>query len=220
VIIETPKHPQQLQDLSVSHLAELFKVYADRMRAMKRDKKINYIIAFKNFGHDAGASIEHAHSQMIGTAFVPPHMEDKTVQEHRYQGLYGNCPYCDVLREEMRGPRKIYADADVVAFAPYAPMHAYEAWIMPRRHVDNVSQLNSAERTAFARALKCILSAVHRLGVPYNYYFHERVGDPDQHLYLKIAPRGALWGSMEIGTGLIINPVPPEDAARFYRNKI
>ncbi len=217
VIIETPDHNVELQELSDAQVAQLFAVYADRMRTMKRDGNIQYIIVFKNFGGASGATLSHAHSQMIGMEFVPPHLKDKTEREHRYQAQYGRCPYCDIIKEEMRGPRRIYADKHVVAFAPWASFHSYEAVIMPRRHVDNVNEMNSAERRATAVVLKKILTAVLKLNVPYNYYFHERVRDSDQHMYTKITPRGALWAAVEIGTGVVINPVPPEDAAKFYR---
>jgi galactose-1-phosphate uridylyltransferase len=46
---------------------------------------------------------------------------------------------------------------------------------------------------------------------------HERTTDSDQHFYIKITPRGAALAGIELGTGLIINPVPPEEAAKFYR---
>jgi UDPglucose--hexose-1-phosphate uridylyltransferase len=219
VVLETPVHARELQDLPTARIAELFKVYAERVRLLQRDPKINYILVLKNSGHDAGASIAHSHSQILGTQFVPPHILDKTDHEHRYQAIYGSCIYCDVLREEMRGPRKIYADRNVVVFAPYASTLAYEVCVMPRRHADNVAQLSPAERAAIARVLQKILRAVKTLGVSYNYWMHERVRDPDQHFYMKITPRQAVWGPVELGTGLIINAVPPEDAARFYREQ-
>jgi hypothetical protein len=43
------------------------------------------------------------------------------------------------------------------------------------------------------------------------------IHDEDQHLYMKVAPRGSVWAGVEIGSGLIINPIAPEEAAKFYR---
>jgi len=220
IVIETPAHEVELQDLPGAHVAELLAVYGDRIRAIKRDRRIEYTIIFKNYGGASGATLSHAHSQILGTAFVPPHIADKTAAEDSYRARFRRCPYCDIIREESKGPRRIYADRYVVAFAPYASFHSYEAVIMPRRHVDNVSELDGRERAAMATLMKRILTAVLGLNVPYNFYFHELVRDRDQHLYMKITPRGALWAGVEIGTGLIINPVPPEDAARFYRERL
>lgn len=219
IVIETPLHSQPLEELPAARLAELLAVYGDRLKAIEKDKKIEYVIIFKSFGTGSGATLGHAHSQIIGSSFVSPHLRDKTDREHHYQGVYGRCPYCDIIKEETRGPRKIFSDQHVAVFAPYASMHAYEAWLMPKRHVDNVSQLTAIERLSMAKALKAVLGGVAALGVPYNYYFHERVKDTDQHLYIKVTPRGAIWGPVEISQGLVINPVPPESAAKFYRER-
>ena len=62
-----------------------------------------------------------------------------------------------------------------------------------------------------------ILKKIGILGLPYNYYFHQAIHDKDQHFYMKIIPRGSVWAGVEIGSGIIINPISPEQAAKFYR---
>jgi hypothetical protein len=37
-------------------------------------------------------------------------------------------------------------------------------------------------------------------------------------MHLKLEPRPNVWAGLELGTGIIINPIPPEDAAKFYRD--
>jgi UDPglucose--hexose-1-phosphate uridylyltransferase len=217
IIVETPRHDRKLYELSVADIAECLKVYADRVREMKKDKRINYIEVFNNSGASAGASKAHEHSQIIGMEFVSPYLLDKTEKEHRYQSKTGRCVYCDIIKKEEKGPRKIFSDKNIFVFAPYASQYAYEARIYPRRHLDNVTDLTSLERVSIAFALKEILSAVAKLKVPYNFYMHERTTDTDQHFYIKITPRGAALAGVELGTGLIINPVAPEAAAKYYR---
>jgi len=65
--------------------------------------------------------------------------------------------------------------------------------------------------------MKKILTKINKLDLPYNYYFHQVKNDRDQHLYMKIKPRGSVWAGVEIGSGLIINPIAPEEAAKFYK---
>ncbi len=96
-------------------------------------------------------------------------------------------------------------------------MHNYEIWLMPKRHLDNVTHLSGVERHSFAAMLKKVLLKIHALDLPYNYYFHQVIHDEDQHLYLKVVPRGSIWAGVEIGSGVIINPISPEKAAAFYR---
>lgn len=219
LVIETPNHAKDLEQHSVSHIAKLLEVYSDRTKEISKDEKIEYILIFKNSGKPAGASLVHPHSQIFATNFIPPHILDKSQKTHEYKIRYGRCAYCDAIKEELKGPRMVYEDENVVAFCPWAPMHNYEIWIMPKRHIDNVTNLNGKERKSFAKILKTILIKIKKLGLPYNYYFHQAINDEDQHLYMKIIPRGSVWAGIEIGSGVVINPIMPEKAASFYRRK-
>ena len=217
VIIPTPNHATELEDLPATHIKELLDVYAERTFEISKNKKIEYILIFKNDGDKAGQSIAHAHSQIFATSFLPPHLIDKSQKTQKYKLENGSCVYCDVIKKERKGPRLIIEDKYMIAFTPYASLHNYEVWIMPKRHLDNITVLSNPEKQSFARILKKILLKLGDLGLPYNYYFHQVINDEDQHLYMKITPRGSIWAGVEIGSGVIINSVSPENAAEFYR---
>ena len=218
VVVETPNHQKELEELSDQRIVAILQAYAERTKAISKDKKIEYILTFKNNGGAAGASLQHAHSQIFATAFLPPNLKDKSKKVHDYKIRTGRCIYCDVIKKELKGPRLIARDRHVVAFCPYASRHNYEVWLMPRRHLDNIMLLSAAERLSFAKLLKKILKKINQLGLPYNYYFHQIIHDEDQHLYMKITPRGSVWAGVEIAAGLIINPIAPEEAAKFFRH--
>ncbi len=218
VVIETPAHDIHLEDLAIQRIVKILEVYSARTEALMANSKLEYILIFKNNGGRAGASLQHAHSQIFATSFLPPHLADKSQRTQEYKLRTGHCVYCDVIKKEEIGPRLVFADKWVVAFTPYASMYNYELWIMPRRHLDNITNLKSVERKSFAKILqRALIKISHQLKLPYNYYFHQVVHDEDQHLYLKITPRGTAWAGVEIGSGLIINPISPESAANFYR---
>lgn len=218
VIVETPDPSKQLEEFPKDHIAKLLKVYSDRTEVISKNKRIEYILIFKNNGGRAGASLSHAHSQIFATQFLPPHLLDKSQQAQKYKLKHGTCVYCDVVKKERVGPRFIWEDDLTIAFCPLAPMHNYELWIMPKRHLDNITALTDVERQSFAAILRRMLKKIGELRLPYNYYFHQVIRDEDQHLYLKITPRGSVWAGVEIGSGVVINPISPEDAATFYRN--
>ena len=217
VVIETPDHIKEIEDLSLSQIIALLKVYAERTKAISRDKKVEYILIFKNNGGTAGASLQHAHSQIFATQFLPPHLKDKSQKSQAYKLEHGHCVYCDVIKKERKSPRLVFEDKNIIVFCPWASMHNYEIWIMPKRHLDNITLLTFGEQKSLASALKKILKKINRLDLHYNYYFHQVINDKDQHLYLKITPRGSVWAGVEIGSGLIINPIAPEAAAKYYR---
>jgi UDPglucose--hexose-1-phosphate uridylyltransferase len=217
VVIETPDHLRELEDLPAEHLAELLTTYAERTKAITKNKKIEYILIFKNNGGTAGASLQHSHSQIFATNFLPPHLADKSQRQQAYKLQKGTCVYCDVIKKEKKGPRFVWQDKNIIAFTPYASMFNYEIWIMPKRHIDNITLLTAEEKLSWAKILKHSLKKISLLNLPYNYYFHQVIHDEDQHLYMKIVPRGSVWAGVEIGSGLIINPIAPEEAAKFYR---
>lgn len=219
VVIETPDHAVQLEDLHEEHIADILSMYGARTSVLSEMANMEYILTFKNSGGRAGASLLHAHSQLFATSFLPPHLLDKSQKIQEYKLRHGTCVYCDVMRRERESPRFVWEDEKVIAFSPYASMHNYEVWILPKRHIDNISLLTEQERLSWATILKQLLLSIIALKLPYNFYFHQLVHDEDQHVYMKITPRGSVWAGVEIGSGLIINPVPPEEAAEYYRQR-
>lgn len=219
IVIETPEHNKELADLPLSHIEDLLRTYANRTRVLMRDRHIGYILIFKNHGGKSGASLLHAHSQIFASGFLPPHIVHKLTNVQAYRVQYGTCYYCQLIRKEWKGPRHVFGDRYVSVFAPWASSYSYEAWIFPRRHVDNITRLKPEEYTSFARALKRILRKLNAVNLPYNYYLHQAVTDKEEHFYLRIAPRREIWGGIELGSRLIINPVSPEEAAHFYRQR-
>ncbi|MFC1787687.1 DUF4931 domain-containing protein [Patescibacteria group bacterium] len=217
VVVETREPKKQLHQFSVTKIKELLDVYADRTKKIQQYKKIEYILIFKNAGNKAGASIGHAHSQIFATQLIPPHLKEKQKRLYGYYRWHSSCLYCEILEKERKGPRLVYEDESVVAFTPYASMHTYEVWILPKAHRDNIAELTDQEKKSWAKAMKMILTKIDKLGLPYNYYFHQIIPDKTQHLYMKIIPRKGTWAGVELGTGLMINPVSPEDAAEYYR---
>jgi len=217
VIVETRSHSKELANLEEGQIEKVLRLYARRTEVLSANEKINYILCFKNQGSKAGASIVHAHSQIFATDIIPPEVHEELGLAQSYRIKHKICPYCDIIKQEMKSERKIYEDDFVAAFAPYASEYHYEVWIFIKRHVDNITRLNADEFASFAHALKKILLKLHALGMSFNYFLHQVVPDRDQHFYLKIQPRDSIWAGVELGSGLVINSVPPEAAAKYYR---
>ena len=102
VIIDTPKHSLEIENLSIKQIVRIFDAYSERTKIISKNKKISYIIIFKNNGGVAGASLEHSHSQIFATNFIPPHLADKSQKQQEYKLKYGTCIYCDVIKKELK----------------------------------------------------------------------------------------------------------------------
>lgn len=220
VVVETPEYGVDLGSLPLTQVAEVLHVYGQRVKAIQRDKKIRYILVFKNNGGRAGASIDHAHSQIFASAYVPSHVVTRRKRAQEYRVMNNTDYYSDLLLKEENGPRWIGSGNHVCALTPYASLYNYEAWIMPWRRVDNISQLNAQEIRETAVFLRHCIRRLRAEGLPYNFYLHQVVGDQFEHLYMRIAPRRDVWAGLELGSRLIVNTVPPEEAAIFYRQEL
>ena len=217
VIVESRHHSLELANLDIRHIEWVLRMYARRTTAICRNKDIDYVLCFKNQGSKAGASIVHAHSQIFATKILPPEIHEELGLAQSYQIKHKVCPYCDMVKEEIASPRRIYEDKWVVAFAPYASQYHYEAWIFTKRHLDNITELNNQEFRAFALAYKLILGKLQILDLSFNCFLHQVVSNRNQHIYMKIEPRDNVWAGIELGSGMVINSVPPETAAKYYR---
>ncbi|MBU0671330.1 MAG: galactose-1-phosphate uridylyltransferase [Patescibacteria group bacterium] len=220
IVIETPNHGQELADLSVPHIEKILRAYQKRTSEISKDQKIKYIFIFKNNGGKAGASIEHAHSQIFATSFLTPHIIEKLTRAKEYQVKHGCCYYGELAKKESakNSPLRIFKDKYFSVFAPYASTYSYEAWVIPFRHVDNITALSKAEIKSFAKIIKCLTGELTKVeDIAYNFYFHQALTDSDEHFYFRLCPRRSVHAGIELGSRLIVNTMPPEEAAKFYR---
>lgn len=217
VVIETPDYGIELAELPENHMAELLGVYAKRTAELAKNGRFEYILVFKNNGGRAGATIDHAHSQIFASDRMPGHVWQKLTRAQEYRISYGRSYYLDLISRERKGPRFIAENEHFACLTPYASIHNYEAWILAKREVDNISQFSNAEFQSLAQQLKFLLSRLNDINLPYNFYFHQVPHYAQEHFYLRIAPRRDVWAGIELGSRLYVNTVPPEEAATFYR---
>jgi len=218
VIIETPEHGKEIHELPVEHMVKVFDVYADRYETMMAKDGICYTIVFKNEGGRAGASIPHSHSQLISLPMIPPKIAKEAAAVDKYIDRHGSCPYCDIIKSERKGPRAIFEDDNFFVLSPYASESPYGVWFIPKRHIRSISDLKPNEKLSLANLLKKILFKLDEIDASYNYFIQNSLDLESHHMIIKLAPRPNIWAGLELGTGIIINPVPPEEATKFYQN--
>lgn len=217
VVIETPKHGFEIHELSLEHIVEIIDVYIKRYISLNKLKGIAYTLIFKNEGGKAGASISHSHSQIIALPMIPPKIAEEAAAMDDYTRKHDSCPYCDIIKSERKGPRAIWEDDHLFVLSPYASESPYGVWFIPKRHIHSVEFLQENEKDSLARALKFVLKKLDDIDVSYNYFFQNSLDCESHHMVLKLSPRPNVWAGLELGTGIIINPVSPEEAAEFYR---
>jgi UDPglucose--hexose-1-phosphate uridylyltransferase len=225
VIIETPEHKSQLADLPPKALEDVFWAYRDRMLDLRRDLRFRYILVFKNHGAAAGATQEHTHSQLIALPIVPTSVTAEIDGCRTHFQQKERCIYCDIIRQELAGSDRLVSEnSEFVAIEPFAPRFPFETWILPKRHA---AYFEESQKTQFELLARILSDTLRRLnGVlsrpPYNFMLHtsplhEKTAE-FYHWHLELIPKLTQVGGFEWGTDFYINPVTPEEAAKFLRD--
>ncbi len=221
VIVEHPRHDRDLATMSQGEVLAVMETYRARYRAMMDDANIQSVVLFRNHGDNAGASIAHPHSQVVGLATVPPLVRERAEYARRYHTREGRCPFCDLIVRERKERRRVVAQNDhFLAVVPFAAQAPFEIWLVPLAHGSSFRAVSDRELHDLSGILHGILGAYRRqLHDPeYNFAIHssprEQEQAPHLHWFLQILPRLATAAGFELGTGMQVNPsVPENDAA-------
>jgi UDPglucose--hexose-1-phosphate uridylyltransferase len=227
VIIETPRHDVSLSDLEVREVEDLLWAFRERMADLRRDGRLRYVLVFKNHGEAAGASLDHAHSQLIAMPIVPDQVREEMDGARRHYTDKERCIFCDIVREEKREQVRIVSEADgVIAIAPWAPRGPFETWVLPERHMSNFEDCSRADLAPVASVLRSTLRKLDRaLSKPaYNFMLHtaplDQRGLAYYHWHIEIMPTLTKVAGFEWGSGCYINPTAPEEAAEYLRKLV
>jgi UDPglucose--hexose-1-phosphate uridylyltransferase len=228
-VVITRKHNEPIALQSISTVELTLQIFRQRYLDIAQNEHLSYIQIFHNHGRDAGASLIHPHYQIISTPMVPSGVHDEIVGCYHYYQAHKKCIYCAIMEEEKKqGERIIFETEDFLVVAPYASRSPFETWILPKRHSSNFEQITDKEITQLAYVLKVTLGQLYvKLSdPPLNFYIHTMPLDRVQHAaygkeafhwHLTIFPRLAFWSGFEYATGIPINPMTPEEAAKFLK---
>ncbi|MFH1378638.1 MAG: galactose-1-phosphate uridylyltransferase [bacterium] len=224
VIIETPDHHKNIDQLDDKNVEDIIWICRDRIIDLKKDPRFAYILIFKNSGRLAGASLTHPHTQLIATPIVPKQVSEELNGGKGYYGYKERCVFCDIIKQEIaQGQRLVCENDDFIAFEPFSSRFPFETWIIPKKHSSDFEDIQKYEVVNFSFILKNTLSKINNVleHPPYNYLLHNspvrESNLPHFHWHLEIIPKLTRLAGFEWGTGLYINPTPPEEAAKFLR---
>ena len=194
VVVHAPDHRRSIAELSDRELGLVAFAWNRRSIAM-RDSGYPYLHAVVNEGRSAGASLPHTHSQLVWLRGPPP----AVVAEGKAAGVLDG----EVVLEQ----------GGVTAICPSTSAMPYELCIGPTEREDRAFASD-----LLAPALCAAAELVHRLhavedrAVPLNLWLHD---GPWWHLH--VVPRLTVPAGIEIGAGIWVNPLPPEEAAARLR---
>lgn len=219
LVIDTPLRNVAFGELPLEQISEILLTYQQRTGELIKSDHIKYVVVFRNDGSNAGASLAHAHSQIVGLPLVPPRLltEARTIEAYRERTQKD--PFDMIISLEQSTKLRVIRESDHwISFCPYASAWQMEAWVLPKRPVSQLSGCTSEEIDELARHTLDITRQLTELGASYNLSIEQGSSDA-QRLTLKVKGRSVLSprGGLELTTDIIVNAIPPESAADWYR---
>lgn len=224
VVIEHPRHNTTLALMTVEEIKLVLQAFYNRGWSIRKDSRIEQIIYFKNHGEQAGASLKHPHSQIIGLPVVPNNIRHRIEESRRYFDDTGECVFCVMMRDELKKKERLVTTSEhFVAFILYAAPSPFNAWIIPRQHSVSFSYSHQDEIEDLAHILREVLRKLY-IGLrdpSYNLIIRsapvKEISNDYLHWYVSLVPRLSRTAGFEMGSGMFINPSVPEDCAAFLR---
>ncbi|MFZ1153429.1 MAG: DUF4921 family protein [Solirubrobacteraceae bacterium] len=216
VIVNAPETVLSLADLPLERVAGAMEVWRERMRAHASSAYVQLIV---NERREAGASLEHTHSQLYALNFVPA----EVARERERCGAYatrtmGRSLLEDLVAEEVRrGERVVAIDDEAVLMAPYGSRMPFQLMLAPRK-----PRMRFEDDGPLGASL--LHDGLRRLARHFG-------SSPPLNMWVRTAPRGAehfCWridiaprlthlAGLELSTGVNLNIVAPEHTAAVLR---
>jgi len=224
-IVITRDHNKNFADLPKNKARQVFEIFRDRYLMLLNDMCLEYISMFHNWGPRAGASIYHPHYQIVAIPVVPPDVEHSLIGSHEYYKNHKKCVHCVMLDFERKNKKRvIYENKGAVAFTPFVSKEPFEVRIFPKKHLPYFENTLDTDLDYVVDALQMALKKIKKnLKDPdYNFFIHTaplkgKDGFRHYHWHVEVVPKMSIAAGFELGTGIEINVVDPDEAAILLR---
>ena len=230
VIIHSPDHEKDINELSLEQVKLVLRTYKDRYNFYKNQRHDFYVHIYNNAGKEAGASIRHPHSQLVVLNQIPEEVAEEIKGAKDFFERKRVCPYCDLLKKEIGSKEGVVLESDFfLVLAPFESEWPYEITMFPKKHQPDFGRTSNEELLDLASVLQQTLKAYNKvLSSPdRNFWIHSlpiRVDEPEAqyyHWHLDLIPRIKTLGGLELGAGIMVDDrVGPEEAARELREAL
>ncbi|MGD0977119.1 MAG: hypothetical protein ABR875_02395 [Minisyncoccia bacterium] len=220
-------HNKSPYHLSPKEFSEIIRIYRDRYLTLAGYSGSKYILIFHNHGLAAGASIPHPHSQIITIPILPPDIKRSILGSERFYRENGKRVYDLMLDWEMNDKKRIVAENDdFVAFCPFVSKTPYEVRIFGKESHAHFERIPDPKLQTLGEIMSKVMRKVSKaLNAPdFNYFIHTAPTDgmsQDVHdfyaWHIEILPKMKIEGAFELGSGVEVNVVDPDEAAKLLR---
>ncbi|QLE03025.1 UDP-glucose--hexose-1-phosphate uridylyltransferase [Galbibacter sp. BG1] len=217
VVCFSPNHALTLPLMENEAITNVVKLWKKEYVELGAQEAINHVQIFENKGAVMGCSNPHPHGQIWSQSSIPEEVLKKQEQQKNYWEQKKRSLLQDYLEQELElNERILVTNEHFVALMPYWAVWPYEAMIIPRKHFQDIGQLNEAEEIAFASIIKKLTIMFDNLfetSFPYSSGIHQRPTDgeehPEWHFHMSFYPpllRSAEVKKFMVGYEMFANP--------------
>ena len=195
VIIHSPDHNKNVEELSLEQIENIIKTYVNRFNKLSEKGKV---FIFSNQSLISGASLIHSHSQIT---VVPSGIPTETLPVQ---------PVVNIVEQI----------GEFVSYCPEYSEWTYEMWIKETNKFQNLNNQKIKDLAKILQSMLIRLKKVHNASAHYskkpfgyNFYIH-----PYNPWYLRIIPRFSERAGFELSTGIMVNSVEAKKASENLKD--
>ncbi len=185
VVCFSPRHDLTLSRMGNEEITRVVEVWSEQFAELGGRPDIQYVQIFENRGAIMGCSNMHPHGQIWASSSIPNEPGKEQLAQAGYLSSTRRCLLCDYLALELEERERVVAQNEhFVALVPFWAVWPFEILLLPRRHMEAITDCSDAERTGLADILRRVTfryDTLFHVAFPYSMGFHQRPTDSADH---------------------------------------
>jgi UDPglucose--hexose-1-phosphate uridylyltransferase len=217
VICFSPRHDLTIPEMEVDSIKKVIDIWQNEYRELGNLDYVNYVQIFENKGDIMGCSNPHPHGQIWSQNNIPTEPAKEQERQKAYYQKHGRTLLGDYVKRELEYKERILVENDYfVALIPFWATWPFEAMILSKKEMSDLTQLSEEEKMAFAdcyKKLTVMYDNLFEISFPYSAGLHQAPTDgeehPEWHLHMHFYPpllRSATVKKFMVGYEMMANP--------------
>jgi len=232
VVCFSPRHDLTIPEMPIDSIKKVIDLWVEEYKILGAIDFINHVQIFENKGATMGCSNPHPHGQIWAQESIPVEPQKKSERQGNYYKKHKKSLLSDYLKKELeKNERILFENEHFVALVPFWAVWPFEAMIISKRHITNITEFSEDEKKLFAvtyKKLGVMYDNLFETSFPYSAGIHQAPTDgeehPAWHFHMSFYPpllRSATVKKFMVGYEMLANPqrdITAEQAARMLKS--
>jgi UDPglucose--hexose-1-phosphate uridylyltransferase len=157
VVVFSPEHSGSLSGQTRERFRTVVDAWIHRTKDLLEIDGVQQVFIFENRGEEIGVTLHHPHGQIYSYPFITPTTKKLQAQID----FLGDDFFEKLLNSESNTERVLIETDHFLSFVPFAARWPIEIQILPKRHIQNLTEMNEHETEEFAEIYQRLLDCRH-----------------------------------------------------------